>query len=82
MAFFSAAPKTLKYKELDKMLKHVAGIDSVERAYILGLFRQYESGGITKQEIEKVIREMRTNTKDSIDPEEAKRVEEALLSHL
>lgn len=81
MGIFSSQ-KTLKMKDLEKILKRIRSIDSLEREYVKGLFRQYESGGITKKEVEEAIEEMRTNHSDSVDPQEAKKIEQALLEFL
>jgi hypothetical protein len=74
--------KNLTIKQIDKLLRQIKSIDSFEREYIKGLFRQYESGGITSREVEEAVRDMRLNTSDQIDRQEAKAVKEKLLKFL
>lgn len=81
MAWFTSS-KQLNMRKLDLLLKKIKSIDATEREYVKGLFRQYESGGITKREVELVVRDMRTNTQDKIDRQEAKAVEREILEFL
>ena len=81
MAWFTSSKK-LTIKQIDKLLKKIRSIDSFEREYVKGLFRQYESGGITKREVELAVRDMRLNTSDQIDRQEAEKIKAELLEFL
>ena len=81
MGLFSSY-KTIKTRNLDKILKKVKILDRAEREYIKGVFQQYKSGGISKSEVEKVIRNLKWNTSDNIDSKEAEAIKKELLKYL
>ncbi|MFH1111846.1 MAG: hypothetical protein V1712_02120 [Patescibacteria group bacterium] len=81
MGWFSS-DKTISPLELDKLLKQIPILQQAEREYVKGLFTKYKSGGASKIEIEKAVREMKFNTTDIIDPVEAEAIKEKLLSYL
>ena len=74
--------KKLNLRQVDKLLRRIKKIDAFEREYVKGLFRQFESGGITAQEVEEAVRDMRINTSDQIDRQEAEAIKEELLKYL
>ena len=80
MWFTSSRKLTLR--EVDKILRKIKSIDAFGREYIKGIFRQYESGGITQREVAEAVRDMRTNSMDQIDRQEAEAVEAELLKFL
>ncbi len=80
MGWFSFS-KYIQYYNLRKILKKIPALDSAEREYIMGLFAQYRSGGITKTEVEKVIRDLKQNRYDKIDSYEIDKIEEKLLEY-
>ncbi len=81
MGIFSSS-KGISEREIDKLLKGIKTLNSVQRAYIKGLFVQYRSGGITEQEIEKAIRELKSNSGDGIDRRTAETVRGILGDYL
>lgn len=74
--------KKLTLRQVDKLLRQIKSIDSFEREYVKGLFRQYESGGITAKEVEETVRDMRINTSDQIDRQEAEKIKMELINFL
>lgn len=81
MGLFSSEKKISKQK-LDELLKNIPYIENSEREYIKGLFSRYQSGGISKLEVEKTVRALKIDTSDKIDKFEAEKVKEELLSYL
>lgn len=78
MGLFSSS-KGLTQAKIERALSKISIINAQERAYILGLFANYRHGGISKQEIEKAVKELKVNTSDHIDRNEAEAVRKALL---
>ncbi len=80
MGWFS---KKIKYYQLRKILRKIPTsiLDPEERGFVLGLFWKYKSGGITKQEVEKAIKEMKWGGADPIDQYEAKKIYEELIKY-
>ena len=81
MGIFSSS-KGISEREIDKLLKGIKSLNSVQRAYIKGLFVQYRSGGITEKEIEKAIRELKSNSSDGIDGRTAETIRDILGDYL
>lgn len=82
MGWFFSSSKSIKQQDLDKLLQDLPILDKAEREYIKGVFTKYQAGGISRQEVEKAIRELKLNTADIIDPVEAEAVKNKLLSAL
>jgi hypothetical protein len=76
--FFSDSADKIQHKDLDKHLSKIDGLRQHEREYVKGLFNEHKSSGITKIEIDKAIRELKSNTSDGIDPQKAERIQDAL----
>ena len=81
MGWFSN-DKFLPIEQLDKLLKQIPILQQAEREYVKGLFTKYKTGGISKLDVEKAVREMKFNTVDIIDINEAESIKEKLLSFL
>ncbi|PIR97691.1 MAG: hypothetical protein COT91_00050 [Candidatus Doudnabacteria bacterium CG10_big_fil_rev_8_21_14_0_10_41_10] len=81
MGLFSSEKKISKQK-LDELLRKIAILELSEREYIKGLFSRYSSGDISKLEIEKVVRDLKLDTSDKIEREEAETVKQQLLDYL
>jgi len=81
MGLFSSEKKISKQK-LEEFLRKIAILELSEREYIKGLFSRYSSGGIGKLEIEKAVRELKLDTSDKIEREEAEAVKQQLLDYL
>jgi len=75
---------TIPQSHLDDILRevHSSTLKAPHKAYIKGLFDQHASGGISKKEVHKAIRQLKTDLHDNIDRHTAAKVEKALLSHL
>ncbi len=74
--------KTLSFVNLDKLFKEIIILQPAEREHVKGLFTKYQSGGISRVEVEKAVREMKFNTSDIIDTTEAEVIKDKLLSYL
>ncbi|MFH1867017.1 MAG: hypothetical protein ABIJ81_02950 [Patescibacteria group bacterium] len=81
MGWFSSS-KTLSVSALEKLLKEITILQPAEREYVKGLFTKYQTGGISKIEVEKAVKEMKFNTADIIDTTEAEAIKDKLLSYL
>ncbi|MFA4936962.1 MAG: hypothetical protein WC575_01525 [Patescibacteria group bacterium] len=81
MGWFSN-DKTLSALELEKFLHQIPILQQAEREYVKGLFTKYRTGGISKMEVEKAVREMKFNTTDIIDITETEAIKDKLLSYL
>jgi hypothetical protein len=81
MGLFSSPKRISEYK-LDEALKHIKELKPSEREYVKGLFSQFTSGGVSRQEVEKGIRRIKTDFNDGVDRHEADKLESALLALL
>jgi hypothetical protein len=78
---FSSSSKI--YPEKFKQVLHrISVLDRAEREYVKKVFQQYYSGGISKFEVEKAVREMKLNTHDNIEKTEADAIKRELLKYL
>lgn len=82
MGWFSSNSKSIKHTELDNLLKDISSLDRAEREYVKGVFIKYKNGDISKDDVEKAIRELKLNTADIIDPAEAEAIKTKLLALL
>ena len=81
MGWFSS-DKSISHFNLDKLLREISILQPAEREYVKGLLSKYKSGGISKFEVEKAVRELKFSTSDIIDPAEADAIKDKLLSYL
>ncbi len=72
--------KKLQLKRMDAMLREIAALSPDEREYVKATFGKYLADGVTKEEAERAIRELKLNLQDSLDPDEVERVRMKILS--
>jgi len=72
--------KTLQMKKLDKMLREISALSSEEREYVKAAFGRFQANGISKLEAEQVIRGLKLNFKDNLDPGEVEKIKLKILS--
>jgi len=82
MGWFSSDSKNIKHLDLDALLKNIPSLDRAEREYVKGVFIKYKNGDITREDVERAIRELKLNTGDIIDPAEAEAIRDKLDSVL
>lgn len=64
------------------MLQGISILEFQDREYLMNVFREYESGGITKGEVKKVITWLLKETIDNLSATEIREVRRTLLQHL
>lgn len=74
--------KKLSGRKLRNLLREINILSPEEREYVEVAFRKYESGGITKSEVEQVVRDLKFDTMDPINREEAEAIRRKLLDNL
>ncbi|MDI6734201.1 MAG: hypothetical protein QMD50_01765 [Patescibacteria group bacterium] len=72
--------KALSRKKLDRLLHQISALSPQEREYINGIFARFLSNGISKQEAQKAIHQLKLNIGDSIDPAELEKIKLKILS--
>jgi len=81
MGLFST-PNRISESKLNHILKSIRELKPSEREYVKGLFAQFSSGGVSRQEVEKGIRRLKGDFNDGIDRLEADKLESSLLELL
>lgn len=79
MIFFSS--KSISKTRLDKMLRKISALSPEEREYVKAVFSKYTSGGISKSEAEKVIRQLKMNFSDNLDSSEVEKIKQKILGY-
>lgn len=83
MGLFGSSKRLhLNSRELRNLLDRVPGLDNEEEEDVLAKLEQYRSGGLSRGEIERAVRELKYDREDSVARDEAERVKEALLAAL
>lgn len=67
-------------KNLEKLLKEISALSPEEREYVKAAFGRFQENGISKLEAEQVIRGLKLNFKDTLDPTEVEKVKLKILS--
>lgn len=78
MGWFSSGKRVTR-KELEQILRDTPALNAVEREYVKGVFAKYLSSGISKEEAERAIRELKLSLGDTVDRYEAEHLRERLL---
>jgi len=78
--FFGFGSSKRIYKDkLKSLLNQISILSPQEREYVKAVFSKYASNGISREEAEKAIRELKINASDNIDAEELQRIKEKIL---
>ena len=72
--------KSLRVKELDKMLKTISALSPEEREYVKAVFGKFMNNGISKMEAEETIRNLKLDHMDNIDAVELEKIRLKILS--
>lgn len=80
MGWFSSNSKSIKPSDLDSILRDITSLDRAEKEYVKGVFTKYKNGDINRDEVERAVRELKLNTSDIIDPDEAEAIKKKLLA--
>jgi len=78
----TSSSHSIKPHDLDKILRQAKYLQPTEREYVKGLVTSYKSGGITRREVDKAVRQLKQDTGDHIDRKEAMEVHKLLMDHL
>lgn len=78
MGWFSSGKRVTR-KQLEQILRDTTVLSQAEREYVKGVFTKYLSDGISKEEAERAVRELKLQTGDVIDPHEADELRSRLL---
>ena len=79
LEFLFSPSKSISKSKLDKMLRGISALSPQEREYVKAVFGKFSSNGISRLEAERVIRGMRFNLSDSLDPTEVQRIRDKIL---
>ena len=79
MGWFFSTGKRVKRKELERILREIPALGVAEREYVKGVFMKYLSGGVSKAEAERAVRELKFQARDGIDSYEADELRSRLL---
>ncbi len=79
MGWFFSSGKRIQRKEFERILRDTPSLGVAEREYVKGVFTKYLSGGVSKAEAERAVRELRLQTGDAIDSYEADELRSRLL---
>lgn len=80
LLFPFANKKTLQMKKLDTMLREITALSPEEREYVKAAFSRFQANGISKLEAEQVIRGLKLNFRDNLDPAEVEKIRWKILS--
>ncbi|GEM_PF-2151675 len=78
--FFPLKQKALQIKKLEKLLKEISALSPEEREYVKAAFGRFQANGISKLEAEQVIRGLKFNFKDTLEPGEVEKIKLKILS--
>lgn len=78
--FFPPKGKALQTKKLEKLLKEISALSPEEREYVKAAFARFQENGISKLEAEQVIRGLKLNFRDNLDPAEVAKIRLKILS--
>jgi hypothetical protein len=79
MSWFFSSGKILYQDKLKSLLNEISALSPEEREYVKAVFSRYASNGISREEAEKAIRQMKLNFSDNIDSQELQRIKEKIL---
>ncbi|MBI4434439.1 hypothetical protein HY635_01295 [Candidatus Uhrbacteria bacterium] len=79
MGWFFSSGKRIQRKELERILREIPALGVAEREYVKGVFTKYLSGGVSKTEAERAVRELKLQAGDAIDSYEADELKARLL---
>ena len=80
MGLFSST-KVIYPKKLEELLRQVEILDTGEREYVKEAMGKYMTGGLSKHEAEKALREMAQSSSDVIDRQEVEAIRQKLLEY-
>lgn len=75
----SGLSKKIYKEKLRNLLNQISALSPQEKEYIKAVFAKYAANGISRQEAEKAIRELKLNASDNIDSQELQRIKEKIL---
>ena len=80
--FFTSNKNKLSSQEIDDALHAAGGLEQSDEAEVRRRLRQRSAGGITRQDVEKVIRALKKDKTDSVSSAEADIAKRNLLEKL
>jgi len=82
MFFFSSNKNKLSQREINQTLADISILEGSDKKEIKRRLRQRRAGGITKQDVIDIARQLKQDRTDSVDPGEANAAKRELLAKL
>ncbi|MBI5732404.1 hypothetical protein HY967_00385 [Candidatus Jorgensenbacteria bacterium] len=81
MSLFSfSSSKSLSKEKLNTLLHQITALSPQEREYVKAAFSRFITGGISKAEAERTVRQLKLNFADNLDAGEVERIKLKILS--
>ncbi len=78
MGMFFSSSKKINRDEFKKTLRSIPDLSDMERSYVEGVFQDALKNGISKEELQREIRDLKRNSNDPLDSYEVEKIREKL----